>query len=143
MELDLALELAVMSCWDELVKPTEPCSIHVEYKNITGLPVRLLEVWTIKKRGYGTLAFRYISAESDSSIPHVDVAEMQFANSYHSDTLANSLDFIMRNQSSFTRPADHSVHGFIQIETPNEKDRERAELWLASTRIIPNSRRLN
>jgi hypothetical protein len=140
MELDRAFELAVMSCWDELVKSAEPCSIQVEYKNLSGLPVRLVEVWTIRKRGYGKLAFRYVSPESDASIPHVEVAEMQFANSYRSDTLANSLDFIMRNQASFTRPIDHSSHGLIQIETPNEQDRERSELWLASIRTLPDAR---
>lgn len=59
MELDRALELAVTSSWDELVKPGEIRSIHVEYKNVSGLPLSLVEVWSIRKRGYGTLAFRY------------------------------------------------------------------------------------
>lgn len=137
MELDRAFELAVMSSWDELVKKAEPSSIHVEYENITGLPVTVVEVWTIRQRGYGTLAFRYTSPETLSSVPHAEVAEMQFSNSYRSDILANSLDFIMRNQTSFTRSPDHSIHGFIQIETPNELDREKAGLWLSSIRMPP------
>ncbi len=143
MDLDRAFELAVMSSWDELVKPAEPCSIHLEYKNIFGVPVNSVEVWTIRQRGYGTLAFRYVAPESDLSVPHVEVAEMEFANSYRSDTLANSLGFIMRNQSSFTRPIDHSIHGLVQIETPNQQDREKAESWLASISTLPNIRQIH
>lgn len=129
MELDRALELAVISSWDELVHPGEPCSIHVEYKNVSGLPLSLVQVWTIRKRGYGTLAFRYVAPRADSSTPHLEAATMSFANSYRSDILASNVDFIMRNQSDFTRPIDHSIHGLVQIETPNEEDRERAAAW--------------
>jgi hypothetical protein len=129
MELDRALELAVMSSWEELVNPGELCSIHVEYKNVSGLPLSLVEVWTIRKRGYGTLAFRYVVPRADSSTPHLEGATMSFANSYHSEILASNLDFIMRNQSDFTRPIDHSIHGFVQIETPNGEDKESAAVW--------------
>jgi hypothetical protein len=135
MELDRALELAVVSSWDELINPGEMCSVHVEYKNITAVPLTLVEVWTIRQRGYGTLAFRYVASGVESSAPHMDGTVMQFANSYHSDTLANNLDFIMRNQSTFTRPIDHSTHGLIQIETPNEEDRKKASVWLDSIRM--------
>jgi hypothetical protein len=66
------------------------------------------------------------------SIPHAEVAEMQFANSYRSDVRANGLDFIMRNQSSFSRSINQSINGLIQIETPNEQDKEKAQLWLTA-----------
>ena len=124
MELDRALELAVTSSWDELVKPGEIRSIHVEYKNVSGLPLSLIEVWSIRKRGYGTLAFRYVVPPADSTTAHLEDAMMSFTNSYHSDTLASNLDFIMRNQKEFTRPIDHSVHGLVQIETPSEEDKK-------------------
>lgn len=51
MELDRALELAVMSSWEELVNPGEACRIHVEYRNISELPLNSTEVWMIKNRG--------------------------------------------------------------------------------------------
>lgn len=136
MELDRALELAVMSSWDELVNPAERCSIHVEYKNVSGLPLSLVEVWTISKRGYGTLAFRYVAPRADSSTPHLEGARMTFANSYHSGLLASNLDFIMQNQSDFTRPLDHSIHGFVQIGTPNEEDKESAAAWRRSVQAL-------
>src|SRR5689334_7170963 len=129
MELDRALELAVMSSWDELVNPGEPSSVHVEYKNVSGLPLSVVEVWIIRKRGYGTLAFRYVAARTASSTAHLEAATMSFANSYHSDILADNLDFIMRNQSYFERPIDHSVRGFVRIETPGEEDKKNAAVW--------------
>lgn len=133
MELDRALELAVMSAWDELINPDELTrglrSVHVEYKNVSGLPLSLVEVWTIDDRGYGTLAFRYATPRSDSSTRRLEDPMMHFGNSYHSDTLASNFDFIMRNQSDFTRPGDDSTHGGVQIETPNEDDRKRAAAW--------------
>jgi hypothetical protein len=44
MELDRALELAVVSSWGNLVKPGDTCSLHVNYENISGIGLRLLEV---------------------------------------------------------------------------------------------------
>ena len=132
MELDRALELAVISAWDELISSGEPCSVHVEYKNVAKLPLSLVEVWTIAKRGYGTLAFRYATPRSDSSTARLEDATMNFANSYRSETLASNFDFIMKNQGDFTRPGDQSIHGSVQIETPNEEDRKIAAAWRSS-----------
>ncbi|HWF38558.1 MAG TPA: hypothetical protein VG322_08570 [Candidatus Acidoferrales bacterium] len=129
MELDRALELAVISAWDELIGSGGPCSVHVEYKNVARLPLSLMEVWTIAKRGYGTLAFRYATPRSDTSRPQLENATMNFANSYHSETLASNFDFIMKNQGDFSRPGDQSIHGSVQIETPNEEDRKIAATW--------------
>ena len=32
VELDRALELAVVASWEDMVKPGETCSVHVEYE---------------------------------------------------------------------------------------------------------------
>lgn len=125
MELDRALELAVVSSWADLVKPGESCSVHVEYKNILDLPLNSLEVWTIRNRVYGTLVCHYSGAPSNSSA----VPDVCFANSYYSKTLANNLDFIIRNQGRFTRPPDRSIHGLVQIDCPSEEDRSDAASW--------------
>ena len=122
MELDRALELAVVSSWEDLVKPDETCSVHVEYENISALPLGLLEVWTIKNRGYGTLVCRYsVEPSNSASSPASEVPKIRFANSYHSKRVADNLDFILWNQSQFTRPADRSIHGLVQIDCPSEK----------------------
>lgn len=67
MELDRPLGLAVVSSWDELVKPGETCSVHFKYENISTLPLRLLEVWTIKNSGHGRLVCRYSVEPSNST----------------------------------------------------------------------------
>jgi hypothetical protein len=38
MELDQALQFAVVSSWDDLVKPNEPYVVYVEYKNLSEAP---------------------------------------------------------------------------------------------------------
>jgi hypothetical protein len=131
MELDRALELAVVSSWDELVAPGEPCSIHVEYKNVSEVRLSSLEVWMIKKRGYGMLVCSYSTLPADSSATLLEPG-IHFANSYRSTTLARNLDFIMRNQHQFSRPMDHSIHGFVQVDSAGEENREEAALWCRS-----------
>ena len=133
MDLDRALELAVVASWDELVDPGEACSIHVEYVNLSELPVNSLEVWKIKNRGYGTLVCRY-STGSNLLVSRLEVPAMHFANSYGSQTLADSLDFILRNQQQLSRPSDRSIHGLVRVDLPLEKDRESAEIWSREVR---------
>ena len=133
MDLDRALELAVVASWDELVDPGEACSIHVEYVNLPELPVNSLEVWKIKNRGYGTLVCRY-STGSNSLASHPEVPAVHFANSYRSQTLADNFDFILRNQHQLSRPSDRSIHGLVQVDLPLEKDRESAKIWSREVR---------
>jgi hypothetical protein len=131
MDLDRALELAVVASWGELVDPGEVCSIHVEYVDLSGLPVNSLEVWKIKNRGYGTLVCRYSTGSNSSRL---EVPALHFANSYRSQTLDDNLDFILRNQHQFCRPSDGSIHGLVQVDLPLEKDRESAKIWSREVR---------
>jgi len=141
MELDRALELAVVSSWEDLVKPGETCSAHVEYKKVPSLPLDSLEVWTIRNRGYGTLVCRYYGTPS-SSVSASSEASVHFANSYHSKRLANNLAFIMENQWQFTRPADRSIHGLVQIDGPTEEDRSDAADWTQAVLNLACSERI-
>lgn len=125
MELDRALELAVVSSWHELAPANQLCSIHVEYKNLTTLPVKSLEVWMIQKRGYGMLVCRCSESTAAASQP----SSCTFENSYRSKTLADDLDFIIRNQSKYSRPADHSIHGFVQVSAPSDVEQKNAKDW--------------
>jgi hypothetical protein len=129
MELDRALELAVASSWEDLVKPGERCSVHIEYKNSVDTPISSVEVWTIRNRGYGTLVCRYFVARADGSSLSSERPGVHFANSYGSKALADGLGFIMRNQGRFTRLPDRSVHGLVQIDCPSEEDRSDAATW--------------
>jgi hypothetical protein len=137
MELDRALELAVVSSWTDLVKSGERCSVHVEYDNVSDVPLKSLAVWTIKNRGYGTLVCRYSVPPSNSPSPLSGGPPIHFANSYHSKRLAESLNFIMRNQGRFTRPLDRSIHGLVQINCPSDEDRSDAATWRQA--VLPES----
>jgi hypothetical protein len=127
MELDRALELAVISSWEDLVAPHESCSIHVVYENLPDLPLNSVEVWRVKNRGYENLICRYSISPSDS--------RLHFANSYRSKTLADNLDFIMRNQGQFRRTGDQSLHGLVQIDSPSEADKKSAIAWRHPVRL--------
>ena len=139
MELDRALELAVVSSWNELVPPGDLSSVHVEYQNLSRLPVSSVEVWMIKKRGYGTLVCRCSASRSQPTPYPSESLPCIFENNYRSTTLAGDLDFIMRNQDQFSRPAEHSIHGFVQIGAPSDEDRASANAWSQSAR--PDSAR--
>lgn len=134
MELDRALELAVVASWEDLVKPSDTSSVHVEYEKQPNSPLTSLSVWTIKHRGYATLVCRYSVAPSNSPTLSSEVPGVHFANAYHSKKLVKDLDFIMRNQGQFTRPVDRSVHGLVQIDCPSAEERGEASAW---SRSIP------
>lgn len=129
MELDRALELAVAASWEDIVKPGDVCSVHVEYEKQPDSPLASLSVWKIKNRGYGTLVCRYDVAPPNSASSAPELSRAHFANSYQSKILANCLDFIMTNQGQFTRPADRSIHGMVQIECPSKEARSEAAAW--------------
>jgi hypothetical protein len=135
IELDRALELAVLSSWQDLVKPGEGCSVRVEYKDVPDIPLKSLEIWSRKGRGYGILVCRYSVAPAVSASAAVNVPTILFANSYHSRMLADHLDFIMRHQDCFARPSHHSAHGLVEVEHPSEKDLTDATAWSQSLRI--------
>jgi hypothetical protein len=134
MELDRALELAVVSSWGDLAKGGDPCSVRVEYRKVPNLPLDSLEVWTVRNRGYGTLVCRYSVAPSNSPSLSSEVPRVHFANFYHSKVLSKHLQFIMRNQERFTRPADRSIHGWVRIDCPSEADRKNAAVWSRAAR---------
>jgi hypothetical protein len=73
-----------------------------------------------------------------AAIPSRDLsplaARLHFATSYRSQILADNLDFIMRNQCRFSRPADHSIHGLVQVDVPGDEDRKIATAWSCSAR---------
>jgi hypothetical protein len=129
MDLDRALELAVVSSWDDLVNLGKCCSIHVEYRNMSELPLNSVEAWKIKNRGDGTLACRYTISRADSSPVAQKPLKMRFANNYRSTILADNLNFIMRNQQQFSRHPDRSIHGLVQIDLPSEEERKSAAIW--------------
>jgi hypothetical protein len=124
MDFEKALEFAVISAWDDLVKPGDRNSIHIEYTNVDTIPVTSLQVWATY-RGYGNRVCDYSTGPANGS----ELKGIQFSNAYASETLAETLDLIMLNQSQFTRPPGRGTNGLVQVGVPTKENRACAAEW--------------
>ena len=131
VELDRAFHYAVTLAWEDLMKPTEPRAIRVEYFSEPGSPLDHLSVWSVRAGGYQDLVCDF---QSSASLAHPSGA--CFGNRYSSDQLAASLGFIMKNQGQFTRPADAGRHGLVLIHAPDADDRKEAATWMKAARAL-------
>jgi hypothetical protein len=131
LELDNAFRYAVTLAWEDLMRPTEPRSIRVEYLCEPGTPLDHLSVWSARTGGYQELVCDFwISA----SLTHPSGA--CFGNRYYSEVLAQSLLFVMKNQGQFTRPADAGRHGLVLIYAPDADDRIKASTWMKGVQAL-------
>ena len=121
LKLDEVLHLAVTMAWEEMWKPDEPLSVHVEYLSEPGIALDHLRVWSVKAGGYQDLVCDYWT---ESSSAHPDGA--RFANRHDSGRLAQTLGLIMKNQDEFTRPDDAGCHGLVQVHPPVGDDSAQA-----------------
>ena len=131
MELDKALEFAVILAWEDLMKVTNPCSARVEYRCEPGTSLDYLSVWSDRGGGYQRLVCDYWTWTSPAHPSGV-----RFTNGYHSDGLGQTLDFIMKNQDQFTRRADACRDGLVLIHPPTGDQRAEAATWMAESHGI-------
>ena len=124
MKLDKAFEFAVILAWEDLMKVNESSLVRVEYQSEPGTSLDYLTVWAARPGGSNDLVCDYWTWTSSAQTSGV-----HFANGYHSDTLALTLDFIMRNQDQFTRPVDACRDGLVLIYPPTEDERIEAANW--------------
>ena len=120
MELDKALRLAVIRSWNDL---TNSHPVRIEYQQETGTSLEHLSVWSDRPKGYQFLICNY-GRTAESSEP----SGTRFANGYHSDQLAQNLEFIMGHQDQFPRRADASRSGLVLIGPPSRKDQAEAAI---------------
>ncbi|HTD25162.1 MAG TPA: hypothetical protein VK738_21110 [Terriglobales bacterium] len=127
MEFEKAIALAMMSSWDELVKSNdENCTLRVEYRDISGTSLECLKVWFVRKNGLWVLVCNYSIKASHSS----QDLRFSFANSYQSEALTQSIDYIMQNQLRFSRrAAGSSMKGMVEVGPPNQEERANAVTW--------------
>ena len=59
MELDKALEFAVILGWDDLKKVSDPCSARVEYRSVAGTAVDYLSIWSVDAEGHQAMVCNY------------------------------------------------------------------------------------
>jgi hypothetical protein len=124
MKLDKAFEFAVILAWEELMKVNESSAVRVEYQRDPGTPLAYLRIWAAMPGGSNDLVCDYWTWASSAHARGV-----HFTNGYHSDTLALTLDFVMRNQDQFTRPVDACRDGLVLIYPPTEDERREASNW--------------
>jgi hypothetical protein len=126
MKLDKAFKFAVILAWEDLMKVNQSPSVWVEYQCEPGTSLDYLRVWAAKSGGSNDLVCDYWTWTSSAHASGV-----RFTNGYHSDTLALTLDFIMRNQDQFTRPVDACRDGLVLIYPPTEDERTEATAWMS------------
>ena len=124
VDFEKALEFAVIASWDDLLKPNDNSSIHVEYANVDSMPIVALEMWATYK-GHGNRVCDYWVHPSNGA----QLQRTQFSNSYASQTLAETLDLIMLNQGQFTRPAGRGVNGLVRVAAPTKEVRASVAEW--------------
>jgi hypothetical protein len=125
MKLDKALEFAVILAWEDLMKSGAPCSVRFEYRCEPGTSLDYLSVWSVRAAGEQYLVCDYWTWTSPAH-----PSGIRFRNGHYSDQLAQTLDFIMKNQNQFTRPADACRDGLVLIYPPTEDERTEAVRWM-------------
>jgi hypothetical protein len=125
MKLDKAFEFAVILAWEDLIKVATPSLVRVEYVCEPGVSLDSLSVWSVKAGGEQDLVCDYWTWTSAAH-----PSGMRFRNGHHSDQLAQSLEFIMKNQDQFTRAADTCRHGLALIYPPTGAERTEAATWM-------------
>jgi hypothetical protein len=125
LELDKAFQYAVTLAWEDLMTPIGPRAIRVEYLCEAGSPVDHLSVWSVRGGGYQDLVCDFWTSASPA---HPSGAH--FGKRHSSDKLAATLDFIMKNQGQFTRPAAAGRHGLVLLYAPDANDRAEAATWM-------------
>ena len=125
MELDKAFQFAVTLAWEDLMKTTQPGAARVEYQCEPGTSLDYLSVWSVRAWGYYDLVCDYWTWASPAHPRGTG-----FKNGHSSDQLAETLDFIMKNQDQFTRPADACRDGLVLIDPPAGDERTEAATWM-------------
>jgi hypothetical protein len=128
MELDKALEFAVILGWADLKKVSDPCSARVEYQSAAGTTVDYLSIWSVDAEGHQAMVCDYWTRSSPAH-----TSGTGFKNKFQSPPLGLALDFILMNQDQFTRPADACPEGLALIYPPTGDDLTEATTWMAAT----------
>jgi hypothetical protein len=125
MEIDKAFQFAVILAWEDLMKAPQPGSARVVYDCEPGTSLDYVSVWSARAWGYYDLLCDYWTWTSSAHPSGV-----RFRNSHNSDKLAETLDFIMKSQDQFTRPADACRDGLVLIYPPTGDERTEAAAWM-------------
>ena len=119
------VQFAVILAWEDLMKTTQPGAARVEYQCEPGTSLDYLSVWSVRAWCYDDLVCDYWTWASPGN-----PSGAGFKNGHSSEQLAETLDFIMKNQDQFTRPADACRDGLVLIDPPAGDERTEAATWM-------------
>jgi len=134
MELDKALEFAVILGWEDLKKVTNPGSARVEYRSAPGTAVDYLSIWSVDAEGHQNMVCDYWTWTSPAH-----PSGICFKNKFHSPPLGLALDFILMNQDQFTRPADACPEGLALVHPPTGDELTEASTWMSGVHGVPTN----
>lgn len=129
MELDKAFQFAAILAWEDMIKPSQPRSVRVEYQGKLGVSLNNVSVWSSEVWGYHDQVCDYWTLSSSTHPSGVC-----FKNGHGSDKLADTLSFIMKNQDQFTRAADAGCSGLVLIDPPGAAECREAATWMNQVR---------
>ena len=122
VQLDKIFEWAVVQSWNDLMPNQSTGKIHVEYHAGTNGSLDYLTIWSSVLRGQWLLICDLWSKPLWSH-----AIGLHFFNEYHSDFLSQVLEYLMRNDGSFTKLPIQN--GLIQIDPPTAAERNETALW--------------
>ena len=125
MELDKALEFAVILGWEDLKKVSHLSSARVEYRGAVGTTVDYLSIWSVDSEGEQEMVSDYWTWTSAAH-----PSGMRFFGKFSSPPLSLALDFILMNQDQFTRPAGACAEGLALIYPPTGDELIEATAWM-------------
>ena len=128
MQLDKALEFAVILAWKDLMTGDQLLSARVQYESKRGTPLDSLSVWTVRSWGYQDRVCDYRTSASST-----DPIGATFSNGHNSDVLAQTLGFIMKDQDQFTLPVDAWRTHLVLIQPPTADQVSEATAWMTRT----------
>lgn len=64
MNFDTALEMAIISSWDDLMKADDHSSLHVEYDSPSDAAVESVQVWSVGPHGTRSPGVRLLDRAS-------------------------------------------------------------------------------
>jgi hypothetical protein len=126
MELNEAMSFAVILAWDDLKKATDLSSARVVFQSAVGTAVDYLSVWSVDAEGCQRMLCEYWTWNSPAH-----ASGISFKGGFTSPRLGTALDFILRNQKQFTRPADACPEGLALVYPPTADELTEATTWMA------------
>jgi len=118
--LQQILRSIVTANWSDLMRDQGDGLVDVEFRLRPDRSIEYLRLWASSHRGVCNLICQYSTFWRWSTSKTVS-----FGTGYRSEAMAESLAYVLQNQSSFTN-ASPTINGQVQVHTPSEEQKKLA-----------------